>query len=99
RDYHVTGVQTCALPISISMSQTPIMMKKIGCRRSTKSSLTRSLTVLNEFQNSGRWGSLRQRTQALSFRTIHFTLHISKRLLDFLDRKSTRLNSSHVKLS
>src|SRR5690606_40182649 len=75
RDFHVTGVQTCALPILPAPSTCP-SSKYIGGlpRVSMPFSLIRpsSLASAGAAKTPGSWS---------------------------IDRKSTRLNSSHVKIS
>src|SRR5690606_39604780 len=74
RDFHVTGVQTCALPIS-------------GCRI-IMIHADPTLYFLKKQGRFRRWLTLRLLAK------VDAMLHPAH-----LDRKSTRLNSSHVKIS
>src|SRR5690606_40489441 len=70
RDFHVTGVQTCALPISNTDTS--------RCQRMPSSRVMVGQTVT--------WSRPSSPTRPAAAHA-------------FLDRKSTRLNSSHVKIS
>src|SRR5690606_40316439 len=84
RDFHVTGVQTCALPISSrggrscasSDGRTDEHPHTVGATRSSRVPPTPRPTDVH-VPFTGRTGAGRRDT----------------------DRKSTRLNSSHVKIS
>src|SRR5690606_40010944 len=97
RSFHVTGVQTCALPISfcalitlfpvLGFAQSTDLIDLQAIVRSKKGAPIVGATVRAE---SGE--------QVLTDSIGSFT--ISTRLYsDLVDRKSTRLNSSHVKIS
>src|SRR5690606_39756168 len=86
RDFHVTGVQTCALPISPSGSPPPgthprarsrsALPNGKWCRGACHSLRWTRRTAPGSRSSMGRWGRG-----------------------SLADRKSTRLNSSHVKIS
>src|SRR5690349_23622917 len=75
RDLYVTGVQTCALPISCSSP----WGRKTRSRGSSATSASSSTSGTCRKSTRRRWA---RRTRAYSS-----------------DRKSTRLNSSHVEIS
>src|SRR5690606_40963130 len=86
RDFHVTGVQTCALPIS----RLPLHTLHQGHRRIARQGcqhLGEQLLV-----KDGQQGA-----DYLTLLSFHWHGHLYKPAV--IDRKSTRLNSSHVKIS
>src|SRR5256885_9192883 len=72
RDYKVTGVQTCALPIFLALS----FLELIFCEESTIGIASAAVFELENAVDSRLGG-----------------------FADFVDRKSTRLNSSHLVIS
>src|SRR5690606_40334174 len=84
RDFHVTGVQTCALPISTTQ---PVA--------SVGNSIWQ-VAGLGDFNGDGKTDVLWHRR--LSGESVIWLSGDSK-TRQAVDRKSTRLNSSHVKIS
>src|SRR5205807_7636099 len=86
RDYKVTGVQTCALPI--------LKRGNVAINGSTGAVLGRSLTglrdVVDRTLSEVRLEAGTQRRERLPVITL---------LDEIADRKSTRLNSSHLVIS
>src|SRR5690606_40506133 len=92
RDFHVTGVQTCALPISknylirideLTNDNYRYASWKIGEKESSKPDIIIDNGKL-KFEGSGG-------NHVIIFTNDEYTYKV--------DRKSTRLNSSHVKIS
>src|SRR5690606_39670404 len=88
RDFHVTGVQTCALPIycSAQIAKVLIQLLRYGLGLSLNLGTTQIVPPPNRcfhlfYPNNGTLGSIG---------------HVPNYPRD---RKSTRLNSSHVKIS
>src|SRR5690606_39825075 len=103
RDFHVTGVQTCALPISLYPHMTvrenmAFGLRNLGVprdeadRRVAQAADMLEIADLLERKPGQISGGQRQRV-AIG-RAI-----VKEPRLFLLDRKSTRLNSSHVKIS
>src|SRR2546427_3842787 len=84
RDLTVTGVQTCALPISIWI------VSDIDDRLRAQQALSQAHELLEQ--------QVRDRTRELSATVENLHREIADRKLD-QDRKSTRLNSSHSQIS
>src|SRR5690606_41026462 len=99
RDFHVTGVQTCALPISTTevSEGSPVMATVtedgfvIEPTKAGSHCTVKSVSSLTMYENPDPW-SIHQPSGRIS------TEHARFEQLDE-DRKSTRLNSSHVKIS
>src|SRR5207253_6926086 len=93
RDGHVTGVQTCALPISDCVDSLFFCLEVFCHRRSMRSGQRR---VTNQVEiwlcAAGDDG------EACGVAVSAFCLDVAKDGFP-LDRKSTRLNSSHVAIS
>src|SRR5690606_41043999 len=89
RDFHVTGVQTCALPICI-LHQQNNMQKTLA-----------TLLFLFILLHAGAQSSpeLRIRVLDAEKRSPLDLATVQLFNADSVDRKSTRLNSSHVKIS
>src|SRR5690606_39702724 len=89
RDFHVTGVQTCALPIFASAIATPSGI-----------SISRMMPVNSSWRSSASWNrsdaSVCSNQVSPSQKNM---LSPNVSWTEKLDRKSTRLNSSHVKIS
>src|SRR5690606_40952085 len=86
RDFHVTGVQTCALPI----------LHECPWERLQKLRKAMSNTLLQMlFRGSNAVGYSAYPKNIIG----NFIEEAWKNGIDILDRKSTRLNSSHVKIS
>src|SRR5690625_5416235 len=83
RDGHVTGVQTCALPIFIHQWR--------------ESTLAHSIAPL---ETLAEWQSFCQQAKLAEVNPKRLRLFPAASLtIDLRDRKSTRLNSSHVAIS
>src|SRR5690606_39825004 len=110
RDFHVTGVQTCALPISgiIARGRLLDLLRRIPCfgltlvRIDIRQEASRHATAVQAVAaRAGR--TYRQLDEAEKQRFLLEELKagaplMTQAMLDS-DRKSTRLNSSHVKNS
>src|SRR5690606_40411144 len=92
RDFHVTGVQTCALPISVDDVEVAVryspriarwVEERAPCERREDGSV-----VVRHRVADPRW-------------VVRHVLQYGAEaeVLEPVDRKSTRLNSSHVKIS
>src|SRR5690606_39316030 len=111
RYYHVTGVQTCDLPISWSSSTPPGTFVELAVQVRTGGGWSRWFTY-------GRWADGGANTGSVPAQrdehavldvdllrvlngtadAVRFRLHLGRTGAGPLsDRKSTRLNSSHVK--
>src|SRR5690606_39826026 len=82
RDFHVTGVQTCALPIFISGSLNTVQ----------------TVDSLKEFIKN-TFPKIKEKFPFLILTITGRSPSSDLKALCQLDRKSTRLNSSHVKIS
>src|SRR5256885_7303382 len=90
RDYKVTGVQTCALPIlSASTVDGPTARKNGGTELVTQTHQQRMGAVLLGWVDSG----IRFNLWSTKEPKLDSSGHID------IDRKSTRLNSSHLAIS
>src|SRR5690606_39466982 len=110
RDFHVTGVQTCALPIvRVGGDTVGEMAAMDGAPRSATVTACGTITAL-VLQPAALRTLLMRRPEigiALTGIVADRLRWANRRRLDFrgypvkvrLDRKSTRLNSSHVKIS
>src|SRR5690606_40368868 len=131
RDFHVTGVQTCALPISKSdeindainaLNKRIAGLKVANGSESLWKSYEDYFEMGNIYSGSGNLDSnnIRGMLTSTHFNTLTAENHMkpdnlssggagqkgtfnifpgSNHVSDQLDRKSTRLNSSHVKIS
>src|SRR5690606_39513565 len=98
-DFHVTGVQTCALPICGSAKQArnranqailPLRGKILNVASAARDKLTASQTIADLIQALGCGTRAKYREEDLRYERII--------VMTDADRKSTRLNSSHVKI-
>src|SRR5690606_41185238 len=97
--FHVTGVQTCALPISGAAadvgSTAGAEMRELGVLRGGDGVIEEHERQLIEgafrLDKITAWDIMTPRVDIFSWKD-------SLRLADIADRKSTRLNSSHVKI-
>src|SRR5690606_24049961 len=94
RDFHVTGVQTCALPISVVAGQI-VRLRRIEMLDQPWEPLYGRINPL--FQTPAL---LPENSESLT-ESLAILQHLAARGWVFAraDRKSTRLNSSHVKIS
>src|SRR5690606_40261736 len=93
RDFHVTGVQTCALPIWTGTSRDSRGVAQLGSASRSGREGRRFKSYHPDFARFSAWEAGFFYGHKLSvFRVV-------KRRSMRLDRKSTRLNSSHVKIS
>src|SRR5690606_39337929 len=108
RDFHVTGVQTCALPIFIDLQTCAAgwMQQRLAAEQGGDARTFRHVQLaqgradtpfagaqtVNEDLPLARGVNLQPGTRNRRWRRRDFHLGL-------LDRKSTRLNSSHVKSS
>src|SRR5690606_40895444 len=90
RDFHVTGVQTCALPIYAGLDLERIRHGKTGATSFEQTGIT-DLTARLGVKRRGvqHHDGLLAGLDAVDLSAVHIER----------DRKSTRLNSSHVKIS
>src|SRR5690625_7118697 len=95
RDGHVTGVQTCALPIYLVRRNVP---DTGGSPNRLHVQLPRRLEILHV--GGLRASSLRIQPRGRELGDRHPAgRHFDELRTHLLDRKSTRLNSSHVAIS
>src|SRR5690606_39507278 len=96
RDFHVTGVQTCALPISLPLFPLSMILGVFEVKATNGDTFLGGEDfdnvllnyMIDEFKKKE---GIDLRTQPLSHQRLKETAEA--------DRKSTRLNSSHVKIS
>src|SRR5205807_3895736 len=86
RDYKVTGVQTCALPIS-GVPSKPYSFSDV-----LNSNMWGSIRSVGEFEQQN---TMLQPIGGMERTPRAFVAHIG----NMIDRKSTRLNSSHLVIS
>src|SRR5699024_11880335 len=101
RDRNVTGVQTCALPISLWES-TPSSIQDAGYKtdvylRALGSLHDSNLQTLIDIHT--HLDELKLRQFALQLFTLLEDIRLEEAIKKKRDRKSTRLNSSHVSIS
>src|SRR2546422_3914598 len=100
RDVAVTGVQTCALPISSPSSATTYLASSSSGSAETKHWRRNSSEGFASCWNSSRSPQASQRSsRAHSHQGSHPQLPSRKAIRSLGDRKSTRLNSSHGYIS
>src|SRR5690606_40194714 len=109
RDFHVTGVQTCALPISLYSMRDGDFSVRLDERADGKAGevatvfnqvLDHCEQLSSELQRVGEVVRTEGRlTERVSVSPARGAWGKSVRALNHIDRKSTRLNSSHVKIS
>src|SRR5690606_41046769 len=100
RDFHVTGVQTCALPIWSKRRWVELPSLRVT-KSSTVSSSTHLVAMLaTGFARTTTSSSgCRRGGHLVDASPGSCTAPTSASTMSAVDRKSTRLNSSHVKIS
>src|SRR5699024_12222740 len=92
RDRYVTGVQTCALPISGAAADTDFLVYIVFHHYDHDFALAKSTFLMSMFCDG-----LRSRIAVCDF--FEVADFIDREVTKLVDRKSTRLNSSHVSIS
>src|SRR5690606_39572748 len=93
RDFHVTGVQTCALPISAqTLPLADGALDAVVCAQAFHWFAGRE--ALDEFHRVLRPGGRLGLVWNVRDESVDWVAELTA-----IDRKSTRLNSSHVKIS
>src|SRR5207249_7823482 len=99
RDRNVTGVQTCALPISDALGEDRRRVAARGARQQDGEFLA-AIAAENVDGAQGGAAPLGQRAQHLIADVMAVLVVDGLEVVDVeQDRKSTRLNSSHVSIS
>src|SRR5690606_40891352 len=107
RDFHVTGVQTCALPICKEKKDKTGGLQRGFVQGSPKAAIPQNWESLYEVTEKVKVNQLAlhddpeiqtEKQVSKQIFQIHNRFIISQ-IKSGLDRKSTRLNSSHVKIS
>src|SRR5690606_40098229 len=97
RDFHVTGVQTCALPISHSDDKGLVLPPNLAPNQ---------VVIVPIYKTEEQFEEISKLAKLMisDLRARHISVKYDDRTTlrpgaKFADRKSTRLNSSHVKIS